>query len=127
MTASRPAPEARAAALDVAEDYRDSTGRIGTLARAYLALLPVSDSTPEPTCGTQGADAMSFEDLLACPNLQFDLRGELLPHLLRLAPQSAAAALTKRPWLFEPGTSTTAAFSAALAEPEPPTSTKEQT
>lgn len=68
---------------------------------------------------TQDADAMSFEDLLACPNLQFDLRGELLPHLLAFAPPvaaqtaapPAAAALAKRPWLFEPGTSTTVACS----------------
>lgn len=66
---------------------------------------------------TKDADAMSFEDLLACPNLQFDLRGELLPHLLAFAPPVAAqpaaprAALAKRPWLFEPGTGTTIACS----------------
>lgn len=65
---------------------------------------------------TQDADAMSFEDLLACPHLDFDVRGEVLPHLLAFGPPAATAApdaarpaLAKRPWLFDPATSTTAA------------------
>lgn len=66
---------------------------------------------------TQDTDAMSFEDLLACPHLDFDVRGEVLPHLLAFGPPSGASAdapapvpaLARRPWLYDPTTSTTAA------------------
>lgn len=72
---------------------------------------------------TQNADAMSFEDLLACPHLQFDLNNELLPHLLTFGPGQAPAAAgqvtagavtsqfagRRRPWLYEPVASTTVA------------------
>lgn len=69
---------------------------------------------------TQDASAMSFEELLACPHLQFDLGGELLPHLLAFSPSlpgpSAAAsrAPRRRPWVYEPslGATTTASATA---------------
>ncbi|MFG2055059.1 hypothetical protein ACGFI9_13600 [Micromonospora sp. NPDC048930] len=63
------------------------------------------------------ADDVSFEDLLACPHLQFDPQDELLPHLIAFAPAEPgpavavgpAAQSAHRPWLFDAVTSTTIA------------------
>jgi len=65
------------------------------------------------------ADELSFEDLLACPQLQFDIQGELLTHLIAFGPAETAPAVTitpvaaapRHPWLFNPVANTTVAYS----------------
>ena len=66
----------------------------------------------------RSANEVSFEELLACPHLQFDLNNELLPHLLAFGPPVSAppaaappaVAAVRRPWLFEAVTNTTVAY-----------------
>lgn len=61
------------------------------------------------------ADTMSFEELLACPHLQFSLDTEILPHLLAFGPPAAAIAPAtvfrlakeRRRWMFTPVMDTT--------------------
>jgi len=61
------------------------------------------------------ADTMSFEDLLACPHLQFSLDTEILPHLLAFGPPAADVvpgtafrlAPERRRWMFTPVMDTT--------------------
>lgn len=47
----------------------------------------------------------SFEDLLSSPWLQFDLDGELLPHLVDFGPPPVRGFVTelqeRRPWIFD--------------------------
>jgi hypothetical protein len=64
--------------------------------------------------GSRAADDMSFEELLACPHLQFDVSNELLPHLVAFAPPSPPEvpsvtrfAPDRRRWLFHPVADTT--------------------
>lgn len=65
------------------------------------------------------ADELSFEDLLACPYLQFDMQSELLTHLVAFGPAETAPAVTispvatapRQPWLFNPVANTTVAYS----------------
>jgi hypothetical protein len=58
------------------------------------------------------SDEMTFEDLLASPYLQFDLDGEVTPHLVAFGPTEQRS----RPWLYDTATGTTITVEAAGGE-----------